>query len=63
MCFFGGRRTGFHRLSAVAVHAAGGLAVAPKVASAPRGSCAPPPCGQPGSIPAATNPFIASVEK
>jgi len=28
-------------------------AVAPKVASSPRHSCRRPPCGQPGSIPAA----------
>ena len=50
-CLGGGRA--FAGLSAVGAGLPSGLAVAPKVASAPRGQRPARPCGQPCSIPAA----------
>jgi len=52
---FWGRQTGFQGKSAVGKAGASGLAVAPKVASAPRGTWPFRPCVLASSIPAAPN--------
>ncbi len=55
--YLGGGKSGFQQWSAGAGLGPSGVAVAPKVASAPRGAVARHPCGPPASIPpAATSP-------